>query len=759
MKKARMALRLGGALAILLVLLALISCAESSKDPADDTNVTVEVRVGDVNADNGGAASRSLTATNESYKGVNELYWYYTAVKKDSYFTTGQVTEKTALNEGALGLPTDAFGEFSVGTWLFQFYAYEVSTESIDGADTVTIDGTTYYIGDLYYSGESYDSESYYTTLTTESNTVSVNVEYVGAESGTGCIVVYGITIKDTSGNEISSLTGSDTTYAVVTLLDSDGNTVSEITDSDIAVMAETEEEGLSLYYTTTDDGEEVTSTDIPVGYYGVTVTFYVNGIESATGTTEEDFLVQAGHTTTVTGDTLEVTVEAEIGDTNITYYTVSVSSEDELIEALAMDGATVVLTASVTLESYLTVTTDSTIDLNGNNLTSSSYAFLVSNGASLTITDDSDEGGTVSATYYPVYFTGTGGSLTVEGGTLSSTSGYAVLVYGTSTAADITISGGTISSANDAVVVWGEEADITITGGTVSSDNGAAIWVYSGDSNITISGGTLSAENDSAIYIYDGDSDITITGGDISGDIGLSILNTVDSADITISGGTITGSSYALTVNGLVTSETPVTLTVTDGEFNGLVYLAGYCTTDISGGTFTSDVMQALHMRSGSLNVTGGTFKGTHPEEGYDYEYIYAGGGSAALYGDIVVEASSGYPLLSVVAAGSAVSLQSGDYYGIHYYLDPKYSDTTPDLDIDTSLNYTAHTGLVYRREVTTSGYDSWRLYYSDPGDATATTYTVTISGTDYTLDLGDLEVQDSSSSTGWSTYSSSEE
>ena len=230
--------------------------------------------------------------------------------------------------------------------------------------------------------------------------------------------------------------------------------------------------------------------------------------------------------------------------------------------------------------------------------------------------------------------------------------------------------------------------------------------------------------------------------------------MNTVDSADITISGGTITGSSFALTVNGLVTSETPVTLTVTDGEFNGLVYLAGYCTTNISGGTFTSDNGQALHMKSGSLSVTGGTFKGTQPSDGYIYEYIYAGGGSYVQYGDIVIEASSGYPLLSAAVAGSGVSLQSGDYYGIHYYLDPEYADTTPELSIDESLNYTAHTSLYYRRSTT---YDNktFCLYYSDPDDATATS--ITINGSDYTL--SDLEVQDSSSSTGWSAYSSSEE
>lgn len=117
----------------------------------------------------------------------------------------------------------------------------------------------------------------------------------------------------------------------------------------------------------------------------------------------------------------------------------------------------------------------------------------------------------------------------------------------------------------------------------------------------------------------------------------------------------------------------------------------------------------------------------------------------------DIVIEDSSGYPLLSVVAAGSSVSLQSGDYYGIHYYLDPDYSDTPPTLSIDSSLNYTAHTGLIYRKSTTYDSKDFY-LYYSSPSNATATT--ITINGSSYTL--SDLEVQDSSNSTGWSTYSS---
>lgn len=104
MKKARMTLR-RGALAVLLVLVSLIVCAESSKSPADDTSetaaiysATVEVRVGDVNADNGGATSRSLEASNPEYTTVKSsaLYWTYTAVKDDGYSTTGQTGSETA---------------------------------------------------------------------------------------------------------------------------------------------------------------------------------------------------------------------------------------------------------------------------------------------------------------------------------------------------------------------------------------------------------------------------------------------------------------------------------------------------------------------------------------------------------------------------------------------------------------------------------------------------------------------------------------
>ena len=693
------------------------SSSSDSSAVIDDPSETVEVFIS--RNSSGSLSSRSLTATNESYKGVNELYWYYTAVKQDSYFSTGQSEFDNDGNPVAtplytdddgnaqLGLPTDAFGTFSVGTWLFQFYAYEVSTESIDGADTVTIDETTYYIGNLYYSGESYDSESYYTTLTTESNTVSVSVEYVGAESGTGCIVVYGITIKDTSEeNEISSLTGSDTTYAVVTLLDSDGNTVSEITDSGIAVMSTTEEDGLYLYYTTTDDdGEEVTSTDIPVGYYGVTVTFYVNGNESATGTAE-DVLVQAGHTTTVTGDTLEVTVDAEIGDTNITYYTVSVSTADELIDALALDGATVVLTESVTLDSYLSVTTDSTIDLNGYTITQSSSSthgvVVYSDDVTLVLTDSSEDGsGSIDVDYYPVYVVGDN--------------------------ADITIEGGTYSSDYIAVYIQGDNETITINDGTFS---GPSCIAYSSstspDFDLTINGGTFTSTSSAAINLG---------------------TNNLESATITITGGTFSGGYYSINVNGNLTSSNNVTIDISGGEFNNEAFLAGYATTTITGGTFTgTDNMQALHVKSGSISITGGTFNhadyGTESYAATDWDYFMTGSGSMNHDEAIVIEANSNCSALTSVTLGNGFTANSG----VLYVIDPDYDTSTKGTITEsissdrTDVQQYTITDLIYKRAVSGVG----TAYF------TSLTNAQSFTSFDYGTP-GDLYVYNN----GWSVYS----
>ena len=373
-----------------------------------------------------------------------------------------------------------------------------MSAESIDDAETVTIDGTTFYIGDLYYTGESYSSSDYYTTLTSEQTTVSVKVDLV--TDGYGNILISGLTISDTNNTAsmgYDDLSEDSTAYAVVSL--SDGENIREITDSDLASMTES---GLYVSYidsSESTDGEADDSSGtylLPSGYYTVTVTFYrdIDGDDEseafATGTAE-NVSVRPSQTTTVTGDTLEVTVEAELDeDVNVTYDTYEVSTADDLIAYLALDGATVTLTSDITAsDTTLTISNDTTIDLGTCSLSAASIT--VEDGASLTITGDSedDSSGELTTTIE----LGDGSSLSVDGVTLTSSGTYLVSSdYG--------------------------DVDITISDSTLTTtESGRGIYVMVDDDNskdttlsITLSNTTIHTQSSSSrgISIHGSESD-----------------------------------------------------------------------------------------------------------------------------------------------------------------------------------------------------------------------------------------------------------
>ncbi|MDD6840697.1 MAG: right-handed parallel beta-helix repeat-containing protein [Spirochaetales bacterium] len=109
------------ALAVLLTALACLftSCSASVEPPK------AEEEFGYVTFGNGG--SRSLT-TEYGIKSYDELYWYYTAVKKDSYGLTGQKltqTEVPAKTEDGKGIGSGTVGPFSQGAWEFELFAYD----------------------------------------------------------------------------------------------------------------------------------------------------------------------------------------------------------------------------------------------------------------------------------------------------------------------------------------------------------------------------------------------------------------------------------------------------------------------------------------------------------------------------------------------------------------------------------------------------------------------------------------------------------
>ena len=721
------------AAALMLLMILAVSCSEDARGGEDAaiSSETVEVRL----AGNSDAlAAKALTATNESYTLAesSDLYWTYTAVKDDNYFKTGQSEldddgnpVEADLNTDDSGnavkdLPDKLPGTYSLGKWIFTFNAYkEVTTTDDEGTETTSLE--------LYYQGEA-------TSVTLSSggeNTVSVSVSLVEATGETGTLVVYGITFINQDG-ETQTLSDITLWYSI------DDGTLTE--DSDEAMLASSADDGLTF-----DELEPGSHT-----FYACVTDTSGNVLASGSASA----IVKPNLTTTITGDIEEAedaTTSVTLGSLSVSYGSISVSSEDGLTAALAdSEVSTVTLESDISLTGYLSVTGDTTIDLGGNTLTTSSYGLVVRDGGSLTIED-----GTVSSYYYPLYLQ-SGGSLTVESGTYSSSAGYAAIVCnGTASSYDpaeteITINGGTFSSSsNPTIFNYLGDTSITITGGEFTSDSYPVIY-NSDDLELVIEGGTFTSSY-AAISNYSGDLDLTITDGTFTAPYGILISDGTDNASIDIDGGTFESSAFTLYVNGAISDETDIEIDISDGTFNGEIYLAGCTDTSISGGTFYCEDMQAVHLRSGKIAISGGTFETGLTSDSFDYEYMYYGSGSFSIPGDVVIEASnSGY------GAITSVEITGGTFsnLGIGYYVNPDYSEDDPTITVaeayttstdSASAVYHEHTSFQYRKEVTYSSY-TFYAYFNSEDDAEAFSFEGAT--------IGDLETGTYDSSTGRYTF-----
>ena len=460
MIKSRFALRLGGALAIALAfLLVLSACSESSKTPDE----TVEVRLTE-NSD--ALAAKSLTATSGSYSTASsdELYWTYTAVKADSYFSTGQTSSETWVSTStdddgnvtvSAGLPESLPGKFSVGAWVFTFNAYT----SADMNDDY-----------LFYQG----TGNSVTLSSGDENTVSVTVELYEAvkadEDGNtyGTLVVYGITFVSQDG-ETQTLSDITLWYSI------DDGTLTE--DADEAMLASSTDDGLTF-----EELEPGSHT-----FYAYVTDTSANVLASGSASA----IVKPNLTTTITGDIEEAedaTTSVTLGDLSVSYGSISVSSEEGLTAALSdSEVSTVALASDLTLTEALTVSNDTTIDLGSSSLTAES-GISVADGASLTILGSSS-----SSTLTSTIELGDDSSLNVDGVTLTSSGTYLISSdYG--------------------------DVDITISDSTLNTtEGGRGIYVMVDDDNskdatlsITLSNTTINTQSSSSrgISIHGSESD-----------------------------------------------------------------------------------------------------------------------------------------------------------------------------------------------------------------------------------------------------------
>ena len=583
MIKSRFALRLGGALAIALAfLLVLSACSESSKTPDE----TVEVRL----AENSDAlAAKSLTATSGSYSTASsdELYWTYTAVKADSYFSTGQTSSETWVSTStdddgnvtvSAGLPESLPGKFSVGAWIFTFNAY-TSAEMSDEY--------------LFYQGIA-------TSVTLSSggeNTVSVTVELYEAvkdadEDGNtyGTLVVYGIKFTNQDG-ETQTLSDITLWYSI------DGGELTE--DADEAMLAESSESGLTF-----DELEPGSHT-----FYAYVTDTSANVLASGSASA----IVKPNLTTTITGDIEEdedATTTVTLGSLSVSYGSISVSSEAGLTAALAdSEVSTVELTSDLTLDEALTISNDTTIDLGSVTLTSD---ITVADGTSLTLTSSSDETCSLSGTIE----LGSGSSLTVDGVTLASEETGSILISATDADATITITDATLNSSENGRlidVLLTEDSDKDGTLSITISDTTAYIDAVSGGSSYGASRGiNINGSSDES----DGNlaklelvlSSVTIIDETESSSYSVYPLNIcyVDEANITIEDTTIKCNTnhYATRFYGIGNADSASTITITGST------LQGY------------SAITAIYMTNVEMNISKSSLLGYNYNDGDSSDY-----------------------------------------------------------------------------------------------------------------------------------------
>ncbi len=166
------------ALAILAVVALglFVSCSGNIMDDVSDTLVYATF-------DKNSRATSTYTQT-VTLKEIKDVYWTYTAAKKDeagqSGVTSTQTAVKSTFDKGLDG----AIGPFSQGEWEFTVYGYTNGTGSAKSGDSdaVNVGGTSYYSG-LIYQGSGDATLS--TGTQKNPDPISVTINLLTAGTGT----------------------------------------------------------------------------------------------------------------------------------------------------------------------------------------------------------------------------------------------------------------------------------------------------------------------------------------------------------------------------------------------------------------------------------------------------------------------------------------------------------------------------------------------------------------------------------------------
>lgn len=331
---------------------------------------------------------------------------------------------------------------------------------------------------------------------------------------------------------------------------------------------------------------------------------------------------------------------------------------------------------------------TGTTVNITNGNISSGEIAVYGEASSHITMTN-----GNVSATATAVYLDGAAAEANISGGNINAQWGIQVRE-----GSSLAVSGGSISGTTAAVYLTDENSTATISGGTISGKDGISVWKNAtltvneganisgtntaisgngcdgeGGTTITINGGSITNDNDVAIY-HPQDGTLTIKGGIITGKTAVEVR----SGNVTITGGTLTATAdaYSCNPNGngtttvgaalaiaQHTTKQNIAVTITGGEFTGVKAIS------------ESNPQQNDPAPQVTMSVTDGTFNGGLTVEDVQGGFIEGGTFSEAVPAEYCVDGKAPYvdenghctiitPATEVPTDAEALS--NGSYYKV---------------------------------------------------------------------------------------------
>lgn len=424
-----------------------------------------------------------------------------------------------------------------------------------------------------------------------------------------------------------------------------------------------------------------------------------------------------------------------------------------------AVAGDTLVIFEDVAVGAY-TAVTDVTIDLSGNDITSTGNAPLDVFG---TITvKDSIGGGKIAGAQRGIWVNA--GSTTtisnaevdgvvVDGGALTLTNAYidgyvatsgvgsSVSVTGTTTTVtgQVAVAKGTLTINNgtfaDVFVYDGSTA--TIKNGTydhISVYDNAVATINNGTfgtgyfatgGSATVKKGTFNGQiniSDGGALTIDGgtfnDTIVPVGGWPVKGDDAATAAKAEYVSTLVVNDGTFTTKGMCISGNGTDVGTADITINggkfVAYGADSAAIYQPQSGNLTINGGSFYGS--DALYLKSGTTVINGGTFKG----RGAKADYKYYGSGFYST-GDTIVVDSCGYP-----GGAPALTINGGSFFSdnneiIGYYVHGDNNLESTGFVVDGTFGKTVPS--IYYADPTT-----FTLFQVNGGKATVDGTTVTI-------------------------------